>query len=105
MSVRRRELEAADPEHKVVIKRELIRLSEVLYFDVEVLDPYDKVKYLGVWVQPAIFTARAATEATRQAEEVAGALATTTIELLQHKHGHGRSYPRGSQGVGSCIRH
>ena len=46
----------------------------------EVLDPYDEVKYLGVWVQPAMFTARAAAEATQQAEEVAGALASTTIE-------------------------
>ena len=80
MAVLRKELEAADPEHKVTIKRELIRLNEVLYFVVEVLDPYDEVKYLGAWVQPAMFTARAAAEATRQAEEVAGALAATSIE-------------------------
>ena len=64
----------------MAIKRELIKLEEVLYFDVEVLNPYDEVKYLGVWVQPTMFTARAAAEATRQAEEVAGALAATSIE-------------------------
>ena len=36
----------------MVIKRELVRLNEVLHFDVdpEVLDPYDEVEYLGVWV-------------------------------------------------------
>ena len=33
-----------------------------------------------MWVQLAMFTARAAAEATRQAEEVAGALAATPIE-------------------------
>ena len=58
----------------------MVRLAEVLYFDVEVLDPYDEVTYLGVWVQSAMFTARAAAEATQQAEEVAGALASTSIE-------------------------
>ena len=80
VAVLRKELEAADPEHKVTNKRELIKLNEVLHFDVEVLDPYDEVKYLGVWVQPTMFTTRAADEATRQAEEVAGALAATSIE-------------------------
>ena len=65
MPVLREELEAANAELKVEIRRELIRLGVVLYFDVEALDPYGEVEYLGVWVQPAMFTARAVAEATQ----------------------------------------
>ena len=46
----------------------------------EVLDPYDEVKYPSVGVWPVMFTAKVATETTRQAEEVARALAATSIE-------------------------
>ena len=61
----------------------LDRLKQRGHFEVQVLDPYDEVKYLGVWVQPTMFCKRPVAEATKQAEQVAGALASTAIEAWE----------------------
>ena len=58
----------------------LNKLKQAEYFEVQVLDPYDEVKYLGVWVQPAMFCKRPVAEVTKQ---VADALAAAAIEAWE----------------------
>ena len=100
--------EQSGAAHVVALRRELIELEKHLYFDVQVIDPYEEVKYLGVWVQPAMYTERAAAEATKQAEAVAGALAAASIESWRPHRWQGALEGRGcaihSSALSSCRR-
>jgi len=49
-------------------------------FEVNVLDPYEEVKYLGVWIQPAMFVQRAIEAATQQAVRIAGAMGSACMK-------------------------
>ena len=56
---------------RIQMERDLLMKAES--FEVNVLGPYEEVKYLGVWIQPAMFVQRAIEAATQQAVRIAGA--------------------------------
>ena len=57
---------------RIQMKRDLLMKAES--FEVNVLDPYEEVGYLGVWIQPAMFVQRAIEAATQQAVKIASAM-------------------------------
>ena len=63
---------------RIQLERDLLMKTES--FEVNVLDPYEQVKYLSVWIQPAVFAPRAVEAATQLAVKIAGAMGSACMK-------------------------
>ena len=85
----RREMGKAEKEREAAqegsetwrgLQERLEVLAERLVTQVEVKDPYEEVKYLGVYFQPGLFYERAVARAKEQADAVASAMAASSMK-------------------------